>query len=884
VSSRGVVALDRETYSVTTSALVRVFDSDLNTNPSVPDVTTVAVVSTTEAAAETVTCTETGNRTGIFVGPIPLVSGAPASDGQLQVKHGDTVTATYVDADDGSGGTNVSRTDTAFVDGQAPAFSGLTSAAAGSGVVSLAWSAAADNTPPVRYNIYRAQAPNGQDFGSPLATTHHTTYRDESAEDWRTYYYVVRAEDAVGNEDDNTVERRATPRGLERAYSYSLDSDPGWTCDGAWDFGKPLGAGSFCGDPTSGYSGENVYGYNLWGDYSDMLRPQYLTTPAMDCSDLSVVVLKFWRWLGVEDSMWDEAGIEASVDGETWVPIWEHSGAAVCDQEWVQRSYDISHLAAGRPTVYIRWRMGYTDFTVTYPGWNIDDIEIYGLADIGSAGAVALDQHLYDLAGEPLVSVCDTDLDANPAAPDVIAVEVASTTETAPETVTCTETADSSGVFVGSIPLTTGAPAPDGQLQVSDADTITATYVDAYDGAGGTGVVCTSTAVVDGRGPRFTGVGSAYAGDRYVALAWAKATDDTPPIWYSVYRAGVPEGHDFGSPLALTPETSYRDENLTNGQTYYYVVRAQDGLGNEDDNIVQRMATPNPLESIYSYPLDTDPGWTRQPGWSFGAPIGGGSHCCDPIGARTGTNVFGNNLSGDYLDWMRPVYLVTRPLDCSNLLSVSLRFWRWLGIEDAMWDHVALDVSADGVTWEPAWEHTSTTICDGAWVQCTYDISEIAARESGVWVRWCMGPTDSWITLPGWNIDDVEILGLPATLLFSDVVPAFWAFDYIQACSRAGVAQGYGDGQYYPSLSLSRDQMAVFIARAHAGGDENVPEYPPPATFDDVPTDHWAYKYVEYCVANGIVGGYDPVTYAPTVVVRRDQMSVFICRAWGLPL
>ncbi|RIK68413.1 MAG: hypothetical protein DCC66_10145, partial [Planctomycetota bacterium] len=32
-----------------------------------------------------------------------------------------------------------------------------------------------------------------------------------------------------------------------------------------------------------------------------------------------------------------------------------------------------------QPTVYIRWGMGVTDSSVTYQGWNIDDVEIWGL-------------------------------------------------------------------------------------------------------------------------------------------------------------------------------------------------------------------------------------------------------------------------------------------------------------------------------------------------------------------------------------------------------------------------------------------------------------------------------------------------------------------------
>jgi hypothetical protein len=99
----------------------------------------------------------------------------------------------------------------------------------------------------------------------------------------------------------------------------------------------------------------------------------------------------------------------------------------------------------------------------------------------------------------------------------------------------------------------------------------------------------------------------------------------------------------------------------------------------------------------------------------------------------------------------------------------------------------------------------------------------------------------------------------------------------------AGIAGGYPDGCYHPDWPVARDQMAVYISRALAGGDEAVPDGPPQATFGDMPTDHWAYKHVEYCVANGIVQGYDPVTYAPLVILNRAQMAVFIARAIADP-
>ncbi len=113
---------------------------------------------------------------------------------------------------------------------------------------------------------------------------------------------------------------------------------------------------------------------------------------------------------------------------------------------------------------------------------------------------------------------------------------------------------------------------------------------------------------------------------------------------------------------------------------------------------------------------------------------------------------------------------------------------------------------------------------------------------------------------------------------FDDVAAGHWAYREILACRDAGIVSGFPDGTYRPSLPVSRDQMAVFISRAMAGGDASIPTGPATATFEDVPSDHWAYKYVEYAVAHAIVQGYDAVTYAPTLAVDRAQMAVFVAR------
>ncbi|HUW84368.1 MAG TPA: M36 family metallopeptidase [Phycisphaerae bacterium] len=159
--------------------------------------------------------------------------------------------------------------------------------------------------------------------------------------------------------------------------SWNLDSDPGWTLDPDWQWGTPTGGGSHCLDPNSGCTGTNVVGYNLSGDYPNSLTPtRYATTPAFSCQGYQDVTLRFCRWLGIESSSFDHANIQVSNDGSTWVTVWNHSGSSFCDGAWQPLTYDISAVADDQPAVYIRWGMGTTDSSVTYPGWNIDDVEI----------------------------------------------------------------------------------------------------------------------------------------------------------------------------------------------------------------------------------------------------------------------------------------------------------------------------------------------------------------------------------------------------------------------------------------------------------------------------------------------------------------------------
>jgi len=166
-------------------------------------------------------------------------------------------------------------------------------------------------------------------------------------------------------------------------------------------------------------------------------------------------------------------------------------------------------------------------------------------------------------------------------------------------------------------------------------------------------------------------------------------------------------------------------------------------------------------EIFEEWTFDTDPGWTTEGDWAFGVPTGqGGAYGNpDPTNGSTGTNVYGYNLNGDYASNLPETNLTTENIDCTGMFNVVLKFQKWLGVEAPTYDHAYVKVSNDGTTWTTVWENEGE-ITDNTWNELELDISEIADDQSNVQIRWTMGVTDSGWEYCGWNIDDVQLIGV----------------------------------------------------------------------------------------------------------------------------
>jgi hypothetical protein len=90
-------------------------------------------------------------------------------------------------------------------------------------------------------------------------------------------------------------------------------------------------------------------------------------------------------------------------------------------------------------------------------------------------------------------------------------------------------------------------------------------------------------------------------------------------------------------------------------------------------------------------------------------------------------------------------------------------------------------------------------------------------------------------------------------------------------------------GNYYFALvQLNKIGPDMRIKGMRVGYKLQVSPAPATATFSDVPTGHWAFKYIEALAASGITGGCAPGQYCPNNPITRAEMAVFLADALGL--
>ena len=148
----------------------------------------------------------------------------------------------------------------------------------------------------------------------------------------------------------------------------------GWTLDGGGSVWK-VGYDSTIGASAGVYSGANAL-YTYDGSYPNRMSQFWATSPTIDCSGCSGSwTLSYMRMLGIESSSWDHAYVQVKNAQGTWSNIWSNS-ATMNENSYRAVSHTITNQITNNPNFAIRFGLGTSDGSVTYTGWNIDDVKI----------------------------------------------------------------------------------------------------------------------------------------------------------------------------------------------------------------------------------------------------------------------------------------------------------------------------------------------------------------------------------------------------------------------------------------------------------------------------------------------------------------------------
>jgi len=275
LNSNGALTLDRANYRPGDAVKITVTDHDLAGDGTVA----VNATSPTEFAGEAVTLIETSP--GTFTGTLILTSAvATGGDSLLSVTHADQILVLYVDANNGTGGSE-NETATALVDAQPPLIAGVTLLDEAYTSATVVFTTDELAAPTIWYGA-SCDALTSSTTGT-TGTVHAVTLTGLAP--GATYYLSISVFDAAGNSatDNNgaacyMIETLPIPIGL---YADFEDGPGEWTATGLWHWNQ-VGGIDPCASAHSGtsawYYGNSSCSYSTGSsrNFGSLISPQFL--------------------------------------------------------------------------------------------------------------------------------------------------------------------------------------------------------------------------------------------------------------------------------------------------------------------------------------------------------------------------------------------------------------------------------------------------------------------------------------------------------------------------------------------------------------------------------------------------------------------------------
>ena len=513
----------------------------------------------------------------------------------------------------------------ATADSTVPVFGGLATAAAAGETVELSWSTATDDVTVqgnITYLVYRATASGGQNYDAPTYTTSagETSYQAVGLTSGTTYYFVVRARDATGNTDSNTVERSATADGAAPVFA-------GITATAAATGGTVTLSWSPASDGITAHDSIAYLVYRAGGSGGqDYDTPTYTTSAGATSYQATGLTSGTTYYFVVRAR--DEAGnidtntAELAVTADGAAPVFGglSSAAAVpggaVDLGWSAAMDDVTAQGIIIYQIYRATSSGGQSYAIpTYTtGAGTTAYQVTGLSSgtryhfvvrardaTGNVDANTVEHSVTADGTDPVFGGITFTTPAPGGEVDISWSAATDNVTSQGSIVYQIYRAETSGGQIydaGGPTYTAGAGAT--TFQAADLSSGTTYYfvVRARDGSGNVdGNTVEQTVTADGEAPAFGGLVSATAvAGGGIDLEWSAATDDATTQGnsvYLVYRAQTSESYNYSSPTYVTAggETAYQATELTSMTTYYFVVRALDEAGNIDTNTTEQSAT-----------------------------------------------------------------------------------------------------------------------------------------------------------------------------------------------------------------------------------------------------------------------------------------------------
>ena len=151
------------------------------------------------------------------------------------------------------------------------------------------------------------------------------------------------------------------------------------------------------------------------------------------------------------------------------------------------------------------------------------------------------------------------------------------------------------------------------------------------------------------------------------------------------------------------------------------------------------------------------------------------------------------------------------------------------------------------------------------------------------------------------NLSKVLALVLVVAMVFSFAVSASAKTSFkddasikyeeaVELLSALKVINGYTDGTFKPTGSITRGEFAVMVSYMVANDWSEIPlysdikqlgkDYAPYCTFADT-KNHWSAGYVAYCAGNGYISGRSADVFDPDATITAAEISVILLRVMG---